>query len=332
MYMKTLFKMILCLAWVANLSSQGLMYRPNASSPILLNPAYSGKASVRSHNFTRFIFGGQYNKFLGESIDYITYDQYHDKLGGGLGVIADRYHFTNDVISSWSVKGTYNYLLPVTQKLRANIALIGGIESRSLRADQLHGIPKVNIGFLDPSLADSSVLTRQVNKTQTYGTFGFGILLQGEKYELGFSALDVNRPDWNVITGISSKKPMTMNVHGLVVIKSFGDNKARIYLKGLYTKVGTDNMLYAGLQFKSEKLMFGLAYNNYYNDSISLGFMMASAGYNFDDDISIRYNLEYQVSKAWVPMVNHTFSLIWFWSRHYKNIRPMGQPYIDLTF
>lgn len=307
------------------------MYRPCASSPILLNPAYCGKATTPSSTYARLLAGVHSNRFLGESTGFLTYDQYLDKLGGGIGITAEQYHIGNDAISSWSVKGAYNYILPISKKLWASMALQAGMESRKLQANKLAGIPKTDIGFIDPSLADSGILAMQVNKQRNYATLGAGILLQGRNFELGFSALDIGRPDWNVITGISRKKPMTINAHGLLSIMSLEDDKARIYLKGLYTKVGTDHMLHGGLQLKSKKLMAGLAYNNYYNDTISLGFIMGSVGITIDD-IGFRYNIEYQVSKALAPMVNHTFSLIFFIHTRGREMKLMSQPYKDLTF
>jgi len=145
------------------------------ASPVYTNPAMAGTAFCGRQSAGRFSinYRNQWPSLPGTFRTFnASYDQHYDKIGGGIGLMANYDRAGTGLLTTTSFSGVYSYVLPVgkTFFIRAGIQasfVNKSIDISKLRfGDQIHPTR----GFVLPTQEPF------VNKSIAFPNFSLGLL------------------------------------------------------------------------------------------------------------------------------------------------------------
>jgi type IX secretion system PorP/SprF family membrane protein len=198
-------QLFICLLFAAGAVAQDMHFTQFYSSPLFLNPAFSG-ADVCSRVSLTYR-----NQWPGIQRTYRSYlfsvDHYILEKNLGVGIL-----FGSDVAGSGDLKTTI-VTLPIayegklTKKLYVRMGIQPGIETRSINYDKLLFGDQIARGGGVPTMESPSV-------RKTFFDTGTGILFYTRKAWGGFSAYHLNKPNQSLIEDEDGILPIKMSFHG----------------------------------------------------------------------------------------------------------------------
>lgn len=198
--------LIILIFYTSNVMGQDMHFTQFYSSPLYLNPAYTG-ADVCSR-----VSATYRNQWPGISKTYKSYlfsvDHYIQRYNIGIGLL-----FGNDVAGTGNLRTTIvnpliAYEATLTKKLMLRVGVQPGISIRSINFN--------NLIFGDQISRGGGVSTIEApTETKTFFDIGAGALLYTRKYWAGVSFFHLNKPN-ETLRGESEESllPIKYSVHG----------------------------------------------------------------------------------------------------------------------
>ncbi len=189
------------------------------ANPIYLNPAFAGTARCPRFN------ANYRNQWPNLSANYVTYslsyDQFFDKLSGGIGVIATHDQQGSGTINTSMLGLMYSYHLKVSRKS----SLIFG--ARAAWYQKFLDWDKLTFGDMIDPRRGFIYATGDVPRGPTRGFFdaSAGALFFNQYFFGGIAVHHLNMPDESIIRGVKSKLPMRYTAHAGAEIKLGGKSK-----------------------------------------------------------------------------------------------------------
>ena len=204
------------------------------ANPLYLNPAFSGsapKGAPRGNLNYRDQWPGIGRTYVTTAV---SYDQYVDKIGGGLGVmfVNDRSGDGNLQVNTASL--IYAYHLEVSRKFRIN----AGFEATYRRMD----LNWDNLTFgdmIDPKYGFIYSTQENIANNPSYKQFpdfSTGLVGYTEDFYFGFAAHHLTQPNQGFISESSLPTKVTAHFGGNFPINRFSNNVTMISPNFLYQK------------------------------------------------------------------------------------------------
>ena len=208
-----------------NIQSQDPVFTQFFANALQLNPALAGRdLSPRFHTTYRNQWPGLNDAFITYNIEY---DQFADKLHGGLGFQLLHDKTGNGSLNTTSFSSIYSYQLIINRQWSMNFGLKGSFVQKSL--DWKNAVWGDQI---DPSLGAVMSTQQPQGKNSLSFDFSSGLILFSDKMFLGAAVDHLNRPNetffYNINSESSSKIPIRASFHG--------GYKIRILQNGLFHK------------------------------------------------------------------------------------------------
>jgi type IX secretion system PorP/SprF family membrane protein len=207
----------------SDLKAQDPAYSQFFASPVYLNPALAGS------NVCPRISLNHRNQWPGIGNSYVTYsatyDQFVDKLNGGIGV-----GITKDVAGEGNLNTTqinldYAYRIKVSKKFEVSVALEGAYRQLGVDWNELTFSDQIDpqLGFVLPT--DEQIGQYATNKgfaDFSTGFMAFGSANNNLDYYFGIAAHHITQPDQGLIS--VSKLPMkiTANIGASFPLNQYG--------------------------------------------------------------------------------------------------------------
>ncbi len=188
-----------------NASAQDMHFTQFYSSPLYLNPAFTG-AGVCSRISTTYR-----NQWPGISNAYKSYlfsaDHYIQRYNLGVGIL-----FGNDVAGTGQLSTTIlNFMVAYEVKLNRKVSMRFGLQPGI-------GVRSINFNLLlfgDQIARGGNVATIETpTQTKTYFDVGTGALIYSKKYWLGTSIYHLNMPDGSLMGSGDARLPIKLALHG----------------------------------------------------------------------------------------------------------------------
>lgn len=208
-----------------NIQSQDPVFTQFFANALQLNPALAGRdLSPRFHTTYRNQWPGLNNAFITYNIEY---DQFADKIHGGLGFQLLHDKTGNGSLNTTSFSSIYSYQLIVNRQWSINFGLKGSFVQKSL--DWKNAVWGDQI---DPTLGVVRPTQQPQGKNSLSFDFSSGLILFSDKMFLGVSVDHLNRANetffYNINSQSNSKIPIRGSFHG--------GYKIRILQNGLFHK------------------------------------------------------------------------------------------------
>jgi len=198
--------LFILVSWISSMEAQDMHFTQFYSSPLYLNPAYTG-ADVCSR-----VSATYRNQWPGISKTYKSYllsiDHYVQKYNVGIGLL-----FGNDVAGTGNLRTTIiNPLIAYEATLTKRLVLRAGVQP----GISIKSINFNNLIFGDQIARGGGVNTLETpTETKTFFDIGAGALLYSKKYWVGVSFYHLNKPN-ETLRGQSEESPLPLkySVHG----------------------------------------------------------------------------------------------------------------------
>jgi type IX secretion system PorP/SprF family membrane protein len=273
------------------------------ANPIYLNPAFTG-----TNICPRLIinYRNQWPSIPGAYITYnASYDQYFDKIRGGLGLLAMSDVAGEGSLTHNSISMIYAYRLQLDERERHNITfgLQGSYFSKSLEWEKLTFGDQIDArdGFV--------YLTQNVpgNENIQYVDFSAGILYFSESFYLGFATHHLTEPANSFYDGDRSKQFMKFTVQTGLEIKVGGAGKGvyrdaypYLFPSLIYQQQQNFHQLNYGLYYHFSPMTFGIWYRQFISSPEAIGqysdAVVLLAGFDYDK-MKIGYSYDITTSK-----------------------------------
>ena len=183
------------------------------AAPVYINPAFAG-AAVEGRVTLNYRnqwppLPGTFRTFAG------SYDEQHDKLGGGLGLMAMQDKAGDGLLTTTTFSGVYSYLIPVSRYFNIRAGIEAQYFQRSIEFDKLKFgdqiVPKK--GFVKP--------TAEPNPNRSIGipNFAAGFLGYTERFYVGLAIHNLTEPNQSFYKTPGSNLPRRYTVHGGTTIR-----------------------------------------------------------------------------------------------------------------
>lgn len=226
------------------------------ANPIYLNPAFAGLdrcPTVHSNYRNQYPEYGVYQTYSA------SYDQYVDKLNGGVAIMALKDDAGNGALNLTEVSAVYSYHLEVTRKFNLLSGFQATFRQRSLDWGSFTFPDQIDpfYGFVLP--------TNEVAPGNNYNNhldLSFGMLGFTEKWYLGVVGHHLTEPNEAFLS--QSRLPLKLTVHGGANIplgRKRLHNSLQSYLVPniVYQIQGTASQLTAGVSFARGPVAGGLS-------------------------------------------------------------------------
>lgn len=232
-------------AFVNDAKAQDPAFSQFFANPLYLNPALAGS------DICPRISLNHRNQWPGIGKTYVTYsasyDQYVDKLGGGIGfAIAKDVAGAGD-LNTTHISASYSYRLRVNKKLTINAGFEGayrqlGVDWSGLTfGDQIDPIQ----GFIYPTNEDIVNYDASNNFADfAAGFMAFGKANNNVDYYFGFASHHITRPDQGFITESRLPMKITANVGAAIPLNQFGTYRTTSKSRSKKAAVLSPNILF----------------------------------------------------------------------------------------
>ena len=263
-YIKYIYKVILVTAVLLinssiNLYAQDPIFTQFYSNPVYLNPAFAG-----SNKCPRIVsnFRNQWPGFSGDFITTsLTYDQYVDKIKGGLGVIlmSDQVAKT---LKSNEASFVYSYHQHLSRKFTLNFGIQGTYISKSVDRSNL------TFGDMIHPRRGFVLSTQDVINYAPVDIFDFsaGILGYTDKFYVGFATHHLTEPSFSYISTNNTSflnRRYTAHAGTEISLNSkslFSEEEKSLSPSVLFIKQGDFQQLNFGLYYRKGNYVVGAWY------------------------------------------------------------------------
>jgi type IX secretion system PorP/SprF family membrane protein len=300
--------------------AQDAEYSQFYANPLYLNPAFAG-----SETCPRLVINYR-NQWPGLDKNFVTYnasyDQYFEKLHGGIGILANVDNAGEGVLKSTQVSLIYAYRLRASENLFFNMAIQGTFYQKSLDWELLQFGDQIDPqqGFILPSLETPPDYT-----TVIFPDFSTGIIFgwKGIMYG-GIAVSHLTQPNVAFYVGNANKLPRKFTGHfgfniNLEKDKSGLDPEFYLAPNLLYQQQGNFHQINAGLYIVRLPVVFGTWFRHNFENAdafimlIGINYQNLKVGYSYDLTLS---RLKSKTGGA------HEVSLAWQFSCPLKKLRP----------
>ncbi len=197
---KILFFLVVWLIFSENLRAQDPVFSQFMFNQVYFNPSFAGTG--QSPRFT----SGYRNQWPGLGNTYVSYyasyDQFADKIFGGIGVILNKDDQGNGVFSTTGINLIYSYPFEINRDLIVNMGLQGGLNQNIVNSNGLV-FPDQNPFIIN---GQNEIIPNQSN---FYPDFSAGISFYShEQYQLSIAVHHLNTP--KIISGSSNAYTLPM--------------------------------------------------------------------------------------------------------------------------
>ena len=287
-YIKYIYKIILVIAvFLINCSislyAQDPIFTQFYSNPVYLNPAFSG-----SNKCPRIVsnFRNQWPGFSGDFITTsLTYDQYVDKIKGGLGVIlmSDQVAKT---LKSNEASFVYSYHQHLSRKFTLNFGIQGTYISKSVDRSNL------TFGDMIHPRRGFVLSTQDVINYAPVDIFDFsaGILGYTDKFYVGFATHHLTEPSFSYISTNNTSflnRRYTAHAGTEISLNSkslFSEEEKSLSPSVLFIKQGDFQQLNFGLYYRKGNYVVGAWYREGDSFIVTAGMntKLLRIGYSYD--------------------------------------------------
>ena len=264
---------------------QEAVYSQFYANPLYLNPSLAGATlSKRLSANYRNQWPSLNNAFTSYSI---SYDQYIDGIGGGLGVLVNTNRDVGGLQSSTSAYLMYSYRLQATRDLNVNFGLGAGVYQKSVDWGSLI--------FENPEYE-----TQPDNTSRLVPDFNFGTVMGfKDVFYAGFAVHQITQPVVSFYDNNTSKLPIKYTFHtgGNIFFdpyRHYTDEPPKVVLSPalIFTMQDVSQQLNLGANLTIYPFVFGVWYRNAFKNPDAIialvGFHMRGFqfGYSYDATIS----------------------------------------------
>jgi type IX secretion system PorP/SprF family membrane protein len=316
---KFILFLVIVFTHLSYLRGQDVAFSQFYANPVYLNPALAGSKLC---NRITLNYRNQWSNLNKGYLTYsATWDNYYNKISGGLGVIANATVGGSGIYNSFSGSAIYSYRLQASHALVFNAALQAGYMQRSINWDKLLFGDMINVYT---GIHESTAETRP-------GKSGVGAvdvsagLLGGYKESVYFGLVvnHLSRPDMSFYDGNADKMNMRITVHAGAIFDFVqgmeGEDLRNFSLSPniVYFQQGKFHQLNLGMSINMFPLTAGLWFRNNFENSdaviLLLGFQQKQ--------YKIGYSFDYTVSRL-SPSAGcaHEVSIAWLFNNSHKKI------------
>jgi type IX secretion system PorP/SprF family membrane protein len=287
-YLKYIYKIILVIVVFLfnsniNLYAQDPIFTQFYSNPVYLNPAFAG-----SNKCPRIVsnFRNQWPGFSGDFITTsLTYDQYVDKIKGGLGVIlmSDQVAKT---LKSNEASFVYSYHQHLSRKFTLNFGIQGTYISKSVDRSNL------TFGDMIHPRRGFVLSTQDVINYAPVDIFDFsaGILGYTDKFYVGFATHHLTEPSFSYISTNNTSflnRRYTAHAGTEISLNSkslFSEEEKSLSPSVLFIKQGDFQQLNFGLYYRKGNYVVGAWYREGDSFIVTAGMntKLLRIGYSYD--------------------------------------------------
>ena len=287
-YIKYIYKIILVIAVLLinssiKLYAQDPIFTQFYSNPVYLNPAFAG-----SNKCPRIVsnFRNQWPGFSGDFITTsLTYDQYVDKIKGGLGIIlmSDQVAKT---LKSNEASFVYSYHQHLSRKFTLNFGIQGTYISKSIDRSNL------TFGDMIHPRRGFVLSTQDVINYAPVDIFDFsaGILGYTDKFYVGFATHHLTEPSFSYISTNNTSflnRRYTAHAGTEISLNSkslFSEEEKSLSPSVLFIKQGDFQQLNFGLYYRKGNYVVGAWYREGDSFIVTAGMntKLLRIGYSYD--------------------------------------------------
>jgi len=287
-YIKYIYKIILVIAVLLinssiKLYAQDPIFTQFYSNPVYLNPAFAG-----SNKCPRIVsnFRNQWPGFSGDFITTsLTYDQYVDKIKGGLGIIlmSDQVAKT---LKSNEASFVYSYHQHLSRKFTLNFGIQGTYISKSIDRSNL------TFGDMIHPRRGFVLSTQDVINYAPVDIFDFsaGILGYTDKFYVGFATHHLTEPSFSYISTNNTSflnRRYTAHAGTEISLNSkslFSEEEKSLSPSVLFIKQGDFQQLNFGLYYRKGNYVLGAWYREGDSFIVTAGMntKLLRIGYSYD--------------------------------------------------
>ena len=240
---------------------QDIQFSQYYSSPLYLNPAFSGTA--QAHRVS-LIHRNQWPQIGNGFVSYaFSYDYNRPDLRSGFGLMVTTDKAGTAGLRSTSASFNYAYKVQLADRWMFTPGLYFGYNRRDIDYTKLVFGDQLELnGSGYPITRDLEVLNNMTGIE--YFDAGIGGLLYNEKFWLGMSAFHLNQPNQSLL-GEESYLPIKYSIHGGFQMSLYHGLKKRKKVSSIapsfnYRQQGSFDQLDLGLYFLYDPVMLGLWY------------------------------------------------------------------------
>ena len=287
-YIKYIYKVILLTVVLLinssiNLYAQDPIFTQFYSNPVYLNPAFAG-----SNKCPRIVsnFRNQWPGFSGDFITTsLTYDQYVDKIKGGLGIILMSDQIAKTLKSN-EASFVYSYHQHLSRKFTLNFGIQGTYISKSVDRSNL------TFGDMIHPRRGFVLSTQDVINYAPVDIFDFsaGILGYTDKFYVGFATHHLTEPSFSYISSNNTSflnRRYTAHAGTEISLNSkslFSEEEKSLSPSVLFIKQGDFQQLNFGLYYRKGNYVVGAWYREGDSFIVTLGMntKLLRIGYSYD--------------------------------------------------
>ena len=263
------------------------------ANPLYLNPAFAGAAICPRVVLN---YRDQWPSITGTFVTYsASYDQYIDKISGGIGVLVTSDRAGEGTINTNSFSGIYSYNLEVTREFHINAALQASYVDRRLAWEKLTFGDQIDPKY---GFVNNTQEQQPGSLSKGYMDFTTGIIGYTENFFAGVAVAHLTEPEEGFIT--INKIPMKVTAHvGAVIDILQRKNRTRsieditISPNILYQQQLKFNQLNYGFYVNWFPFVNGIWYRQNFNNSDAIIFLAGIQQNNF----KFGYSYDLTVSK-----------------------------------
>ena len=270
------------------------------ANPLYLNPALAGSAVCPRVNLN---YRNQWPSISGTYVTYsASYDQYWDKISGGVGLIAMSDRAGEGALTTNTISGIYSYRLTINRSMTLNAGFQATYMNRRIDWDKLTFPDMIDpkFGFVN------GTMEKQPPKLSIgFADFSAGLLLSHTDYFYTGIAVDhLTQPNEGFYSDISSKLNMKFTFHagGIINLKARRSGARQpedptLSPNILYQQQQNFQQINYGVYFNRYPFVGGLWFRQNFNNAdafiLLAGFQQASfkLGYSYDLTVSKLTNI-----------------------------------------
>ncbi len=261
------------------------------ANPLYLNPAFAGVSKCPSLNLNTRI---QYPQLGAYRTYSASYDQYFDKMNGGLGFMALRDEAGGGALNLTEFSGIYSYHLQLSRKFFVLAGFQATVRNRAINWDILTFPDQIDplFGFVLESGESRPPQEQNMHIDLSLGFIGYS-----ERFYFGVAGHHLTQPDEQFFR--ESRLPFKTTVHMGANIpigsaRFVGEEKTSFIPNIVYQRQGEFEYLFTGVSFNYSVLTGGLAYRH---ASINPDAVIVLLGFS-PPDLPMRfgYSFDYTVS------------------------------------
>lgn len=295
MNMRKIYGLIIGLALAFGAHAQDPEFSQFYAAPVYTNPAMAGTAFCDRRSAGRFSvnYRNQWPSLPGTFRTFnATYDQHHERVGGGIGLMATYDRAGSGLLTTTSFSGVYSYVLPVNKVF----FLRGGIQASYMQKS----IDQSKLKFGDQIHPTQGFVLRTnepiFNDNVRFPNFAAGILGYSEQFYAGFAIHNITEPVQSFYGNNDGIIPRRYTFHSGVIIPL--DNKkfsqATLSPNALFMMQQNFTQLNFGFYANKGPLVTGLWYRQtmgQYGNSdaimVLLGFRKDKFKFGYSYDITV---------------------------------------------